>query len=52
MPSMAIIPPRTSSVLVKFPTLVEWDNNLPSWQTLVAEADKARSIAEQVFGLC
>ena len=33
----------------KIPTLVEWDNNLPSWQTLVAEADKARSIAAQVF---
>ncbi len=33
----------------KVPTLVEWDNNLPSWQTLVAEADKARAIAEQVF---
>jgi len=33
----------------KVPTLVEWDNNLPSWQTLIAEADKARSIAEQVF---
>jgi len=34
----------------KVPTLVEWDNNLPSWQTLVAEAGKARSIAEDVFG--
>jgi uncharacterized protein (UPF0276 family) len=34
----------------KIPTLVEWDNNLPSWQTLLAEADKARTIAEQVFG--
>ena len=34
----------------KIPTLVEWDNNLPSWHTLVAEADKARMIAEQVFG--
>ncbi|KGJ86903.1 DUF692 domain-containing protein [Colwellia psychrerythraea] len=33
----------------KVPTLVEWDNNLPSWQTLVAEADKARAIAGQVF---
>ncbi len=33
----------------KVPTLVEWDNNLPSWQTLVAEADKARTIAKQVF---
>lgn len=34
----------------KISTLVEWDNNLPSWQTLVAEADKARTIAEHVFG--
>ncbi|PKG82364.1 DUF692 domain-containing protein [Colwellia sp. 75C3] len=34
----------------KVPTLVEWDNNLPSWQKLIAEADKARVIAEQVFG--
>jgi len=33
----------------KVPTLVEWDNNLPSWQKLVAEADKARAIALQVF---
>jgi len=33
----------------KVPTLMEWDNNLPSWQTLIAEADKARKIAEQVF---
>lgn len=34
----------------KVPTLVEWDNNLPSWQTLIAEADKARKVAEQIFG--
>jgi len=33
----------------KVPTLIEWDNNLPSWQSLLAEADKARDIAEQVF---
>ncbi len=31
------------------PTLIEWDNNLPSWQTLISEAQKARVIAEQVF---
>ena len=24
------------------PTLIEWDNNLPSWDTLVGEAQKAR----------
>jgi len=33
----------------KIPTLIEWDNNLPNWQTLLGEADKARSISEQVF---
>ena len=33
----------------KIPTLVEWDNNLPSWQVLLDEADKARAISEQVF---
>lgn len=31
------------------PTLVEWDNALPSWQILLAEADKARDIATQVL---
>ncbi len=33
----------------KVPTLIEWDNNLPTWQILVNEADKARHISEQVF---
>lgn len=33
----------------KVPTLIEWDNNLPSWDTLLSEADKARQIGEQVF---
>jgi len=33
----------------KVPTLVEWDNNMPSWQRLLQEADKAREIGEQVF---
>jgi uncharacterized protein (UPF0276 family) len=27
------------------PTLVEWDNDLPEWETLVAEAQKARQIS-------
>ncbi len=27
------------------PTLIEWDEELPSWQELIAEADKARVIA-------
>ncbi len=31
------------------PTLIEWDNNLPDWSVLVAEADKARVIANAVF---
>jgi uncharacterized protein (UPF0276 family) len=31
------------------PTLIEWDNNLPSWQELLAEAHKARVIAESVI---
>jgi len=30
-------------------TLIEWDENLPSWQTLLAEADKAKEIAKAVF---
>lgn len=33
----------------KVPTLIEWDNNLPSWQTLLEEADKARSITKALF---
>ena len=32
------------------PTLVEWDLSLPTWATLVAEADKARAIAQEVLG--
>lgn len=31
------------------PTLIEWDNNLPSWQTLLGEAHKARAIADKVI---
>ena len=30
-------------------TLIEWDENLPSWSELIAEADKARAIAMKVF---
>lgn len=30
-------------------TLIEWDNDLPSWQTLVQEAEKAKSIARDVL---
>ncbi|SEF87622.1 DUF692 domain-containing protein [Marinobacterium lutimaris] len=31
------------------PTLIEWDNELPTWQVLVSEADKARSLAQEVL---
>lgn len=30
-------------------TLIEWDNELPSWNTLVAEADKARRVFSSVY---
>jgi len=30
-------------------TLIEWDENLPSWQTLIAEAEKAKAIAVNIF---
>ncbi|KAA1173998.1 DUF692 domain-containing protein [Marinobacter salinexigens] len=32
------------------PTLVEWDNNLPSWRELLGEATKARKAQRRVFG--
>jgi uncharacterized protein (UPF0276 family) len=31
------------------PTLVEWDNDLPQWSVLIAEAEKARAIAHAVL---
>lgn len=31
------------------PTLIEWDNNLPTWQALLNEANKARMIANEVI---
>lgn len=31
------------------PTLIEWDNQLPSWQTLIDQAQKAKAIAKKVF---
>lgn len=30
-------------------TLVEWDNALPDWQTLLAEAEKARAMMEHMY---
>lgn len=31
------------------PTLIEWDTDLPSWTTLLAEADKARTLAQEAL---
>ena len=31
------------------PTLIEWDNDLPEWTTLIGEASKARHIANSVL---
>lgn len=31
------------------PTLIEWDNDLPSWLTLTAEAEHARKLATKVI---
>lgn len=31
------------------PTLIEWDNQLPDWPVLVAQAEKARSLAQEVL---
>lgn len=33
----------------QIPTLIEWDNDLPDWSILIAEADKARDIASTLF---
>lgn len=32
------------------PTLIEWDNQIPTWQTLEQEAEKAKAIIKQVLG--
>lgn len=34
------------------PSLIEWDNNLPSWDTLLSECYKARLISSQQRRLC
>lgn len=31
------------------PTLIEWDNKLPSWETLVGEVYKAKALAKKVI---
>ena len=33
----------------QIPTLIEWDNDLPEWSVLIAEAEKARYIANTYF---
>ena len=35
----------------KAATLIEWDNDLPTWDTLLQEATKARNIRNEVLGL-
>ncbi|WP_286261736.1 DUF692 domain-containing protein [Thalassotalea atypica] len=40
------------SAIIRFgpiPTLIEWDLDLPNWTTLVAEAEKAKTIASKVL---
>jgi uncharacterized protein (UPF0276 family) len=31
-------------------TLVEWDEHIPAWSELVAEAERARTVEQQVVG--
>jgi uncharacterized protein (UPF0276 family) len=33
-------------------TLIEWDNNLPAWTDLVAQAEHARAVAKTVLAPC
>jgi uncharacterized protein (UPF0276 family) len=33
---------KANALFGNVPTLIEWDNNLPTWEVLVAEAQKAR----------
>jgi uncharacterized protein (UPF0276 family) len=35
----------TLSMTGPVPTMVEWDDDIPSWQGLVEELDKARAVA-------
>lgn len=39
---------NTIQRLGKVATLIEWDNSLPSWETLVAELNKARAIVSEL----
>jgi hypothetical protein len=31
-------------------TLVEWDEDIPAWEVLSAEAEKARAVRREVLG--
>jgi uncharacterized protein len=42
---------HTISTLGARPTLIEWDNNLPDFETLRAEADRAREVCHLAIGL-
>ena len=39
------------SLFGQVPTLIEWDTQLPDWQLLLGEADKARSIAAEALNI-
>ena len=41
---------KALQTLGKVPTLIEWDNNLPSLEVLLAEADKATTILDRFNG--
>lgn len=41
---------RVLNVIGPKPTLIEWDNNLPSWRKLLGEATKARKAQRRVLG--
>jgi uncharacterized protein (UPF0276 family) len=41
---------RTLVRLGRISTLVEWDEHVPAWPVLLAEAERARSIEKQVLG--
>ncbi len=32
-------------------TLIEWDENIPSWEVLAAEASQARSVKQEILGM-
>lgn len=38
---------RCIQLLGPVPTLIEWDNNLPTWETLIQQANQARHIIQE-----